>query len=92
MAAVELEGIAQIIDKISSKFSDPQRALELSSRAKCLAQEIRDAIQKQAIVDHPVFGEILAYEVDGFGSASVSHFHPLPFSPLSRIQCLFSPL
>ena len=33
-----------------------------------LADEVEKAISKHAVVDHPKFGKIYAYEVDGFGN------------------------
>ena len=33
-----------------------------------LANEVETALQKYAIVDHPKYGKIYAYEVDGYGS------------------------
>jgi len=33
-----------------------------------LATEVHDALQKYAIAQHPVYGRVLAYEVDGFGN------------------------
>lgn len=41
---------------------------ELAKECKDLADEVEKAIRKHAIVKHPVFGKIYAYEVDGFGS------------------------
>ncbi|MGL5617190.1 MAG: glycoside hydrolase family 125 protein [Sarcina sp.] len=41
---------------------------ELSKKAKSLKVEIDDAIQKHAIVYKEGFGNIYAYEVDGFGN------------------------
>ena len=34
-----------------------------------LAKEVEEAIQKHAIVNHPKYGKIYAFEIDGFGSA-----------------------
>jgi uncharacterized protein len=35
---------------------------------KVLANEVHVALQKYAMFQHPVFGKVLAYEVDGFGN------------------------
>ena len=40
----------------------------LSKRARDLEQMIRKGIEEYAIVDHPVFGKVFAYEVDGLGN------------------------
>jgi meiotically up-regulated gene 157 (Mug157) protein len=33
-----------------------------------LANEVDAALQKHAVIDHPDYGKIYAYEVNGFGS------------------------
>jgi hypothetical protein len=40
---------------------------ELAHECNLLAQQITDGLANYAIVNHPQFGQILAYEVDGFG-------------------------
>lgn len=35
---------------------------------KALANEVQAALQKYATAQHPVYGKVLAYEVDGFGN------------------------
>jgi uncharacterized protein len=41
--------------------------VKLFARAAKLRQEIDDGIQAYGVIDHPQFGRIYAYEVDGFG-------------------------
>lgn len=41
----------------------------LASDLLALAKEVEDAIQKYAVVNHPKYGKIYAFEIDGFGSA-----------------------
>lgn len=41
---------------------------KLAERCISLADEISSALKQYAIIEHPVFGEIYAYEVDGFGN------------------------
>ncbi len=41
---------------------------ELAAQARQLAEEIQQGIDKHAIVEHPEFGRIYAYETDGFGN------------------------
>ena len=43
--------------------------LQFAKECSDLAQEVDDAIKKHGIVNHPVGGEIYAFEVDGFGNA-----------------------
>jgi meiotically up-regulated gene 157 (Mug157) protein len=35
---------------------------------EAMAVEVHNALQKYAMVQHPVYGKVLAYEVDGFGN------------------------
>jgi uncharacterized protein len=41
----------------------------LADKLTALATEVDGALQKYAIKDHPEFGKMFAFEVDGFGSA-----------------------
>lgn len=43
----------------------------LASNLEKLAQEVEAALKKYAIVNHPAFGNMYAYEVNGFGSYSL---------------------
>ena len=40
---------------------------KLATELRALASEVETALQKYAIVDHPKYGKIYAFEVDGFG-------------------------
>jgi meiotically up-regulated gene 157 (Mug157) protein len=60
MAATELADVSDLLRAVKQN--------ELASRAEKMADEIRAAVAKHAIVQHPKFGPILAYEVDGYGS------------------------
>lgn len=40
---------------------------ELAKEIEALRAEIKEGIEKYAIVEHPVYGKIYAYEVDGLG-------------------------
>ena len=42
------------------------------SRPIALSDEVRRALQEYAVVNHPQYGKIYAFEVDGFGSAYLS--------------------
>lgn len=64
MAVVELEHLAEMMTTI---FSDPA----LSARALQLRSEIEAGINQHAILEHPEFGKIYAYEVDGLGNALI---------------------
>ncbi len=62
-AVVSLNQLADISLKITedNKFAD---------ECKLLAKEVDEAIKKYAIVEHPKYGEVYAFEVDGFGNAT----------------------
>ena len=44
---------------------------ELADECTALADEVAAALQKYAVVEHPEFGKIYAFEVGGFGSAQL---------------------
>lgn len=43
----------------------------LALRVEQLADDIKAGIYKHGVYDHPVFGKVFAYEVDGYGSVSI---------------------
>ena len=60
-AFVELGHIAEMAEKI---YEDK----ELAEKAKKLAGEIREGLEKFAVVEHKDLGKVYAYEVDGLGN------------------------
>ena len=58
-----------ILRKAAEILSEVNSAPELASRCTILADEVSSALASYAVVQHPVFGPIYAYEVDGFGNA-----------------------
>lgn len=60
-AVVSLTQAATMMEEIAK---DNKTARELRD----LSQEVEQALQDFAIVEHPEYGKIYAYEVDGFGS------------------------
>jgi meiotically up-regulated gene 157 (Mug157) protein len=60
-AVVSLTQLAEMLTEI---HGDTRMAGECSA----LATEVRDALNLHARVEHPVHGEVWAYEVDGFGN------------------------
>ena len=61
-AVTSLRKAAEILESVNS---DASRAAE----CRALADEVEEALRKYAIVRHPKYGKIYAYEVDGFGNA-----------------------
>jgi len=58
---------------------------DLAGRCEALAGEVEEAVSKYAIVEHPEFGKVYAFEVDGYGGqvfmddANVPSLLALPF-------------
>jgi meiotically up-regulated gene 157 (Mug157) protein len=63
-AVVSLKQAAVMIKQI---FNDA----ELYEKLNMLASEVEQALQKHGIVNHPSFGKIYAFEVDGFGNSNL---------------------
>ncbi len=61
MAVTSLRKGAEILREVNHEA-------ELSSSFSALADEVEAALKKYAVVKHPKYGKIYAYEVDGFGS------------------------
>ena len=61
MAVTSLRKAAEILTAVNH---DAARAQQCSA----LANEVEQALKKYAVVDHPKYGKIYAYEVDGYGS------------------------
>jgi meiotically up-regulated gene 157 (Mug157) protein len=59
--------------------------IDLAERCEVLANEVEEAVDKYAVINHPEFGQIYAYEVDGYGNyvcmddANVPNLLALPF-------------
>lgn len=63
-AVTSLRQMAEISNKITGDKTFAEKCL-------ALAKEVGDAIQKYAIVNHPKYGKVYAFEVDGFGNAAL---------------------
>ena len=57
-----LRQAAEILSKVNHEPA-------LAARCTDLAREVSDALARHAVVQHPEFGPVYAYEVDGFGNA-----------------------
>ncbi|MBF0647848.1 glycoside hydrolase family 125 protein [Dysgonomonas sp. GY75] len=64
MAVTTLRRAAEILVSVN-KNSD------LAGQCKALADEVETALEKYAVYEHPKYGPIYAYEVDGFGNYSL---------------------
>ena len=61
MAVNSLRKASEILVKVNGRN-------DLSSECTSLADEVETALHKYAVYDHPKYGKIYAYEVDGFGN------------------------
>ena len=58
-----------ILRKAATILSEVNHEAGLSARCTALADEVEAALKQYAVVNHPQFGPIYAFEVDGFGNA-----------------------
>ena len=61
MAASSLRKAAEILADVNNDYS-------MAGECMSLALEVEMALKEHAVYEHPEFGKIYAYEVDGFGS------------------------
>ncbi|MGI6222370.1 MAG: glycoside hydrolase family 125 protein [Prevotella sp.] len=61
MAVTSLRKAAEILTTVNHEE-------QLARECTQLADEVSKALKEYAVYDHPVFGKIYAYEVDGFGN------------------------
>ena len=61
MAVNSLRKAAEILEDVNGETALAQECITL-------AAEVEQALKEHAVVEHPEFGKIYAYEVDGFGS------------------------
>lgn len=62
MAVSALRKASQILSAVNGQG-------ELAAECDALADEVESALEEYAVVDHPKYGPIYAFEVDGFGNA-----------------------
>lgn len=60
-AVTSLRKAAEILDRVNGDK-------KLAGECTALADEVETALREYAVVDHPVYGKIYAFEVDGFGN------------------------
>ncbi len=61
MAVSSLRKAADILNQVNHNT-------KLAKECNLLADEVESALRKYAVVEHPKYGKIYAFEVDGFGS------------------------
>lgn len=60
-AVVSLQQLAEMFNSIFKEAS-------FANECTAMAIEVRTALQQYAVVTHPVFGKVYAYEINGYGS------------------------
>lgn len=63
-AVTSLKQMAEISTKVTKDET-------FAKTCSALADEVEAAVRKYAIVDHPKYGKVYAFEVDGFGNAAL---------------------
>ena len=63
-AVISLRQMAILLDKLRDNAN-------LAAQATALADEVESALQQHATQQHPEFGDIYAYEIDGLGGVSL---------------------
>ncbi len=57
-----------VLNKAAEILITVNKRSDLAAQCTALANEVQQALQKYAIYDHPKYGKMYAYEVDGFGN------------------------
>jgi len=57
-----------ILRKAAEILTEVNHAEAMANDCRKLAEEVEAALQEYAIVEHPMYGKVYAFEVDGFGS------------------------
>ena len=58
-----------VLNKAAEILNTVNKRADLSKECSDLANEVQDALKKNAVVNHPKYGPVYAFEVDGFGNA-----------------------
>lgn len=66
MFSAYLASTAEIMGQLNTGNS-----AELAQKMSSLSSSLREAIEAHGTINHPKFGKIYAFEVDGFGSANI---------------------
>ena len=58
-----------VLRKAATILNDINKEYGLASDCRRMATQVEEALQKYAVVEHPKYGKIYAFEVDGYGSS-----------------------
>ncbi len=56
-----------VLRKAAAILSEVNHADSLANECRQLAEEVEKALQEYAVADHPKYGKVYAFEVDGYG-------------------------
>jgi meiotically up-regulated gene 157 (Mug157) protein len=62
---------SRYLESASTIMGNIGNQTNVADHMRKFAGQIRDAINKYGIVNDPVYGEVYAFEVDGFGSGKL---------------------
>ena len=66
--SVELGHLSTILRKLRQPHSHSADVIvSLAEKARAISHGIANGIKTHAIVEHPIFGQVYAYEIDGYG-------------------------
>jgi meiotically up-regulated gene 157 (Mug157) protein len=66
--SVELGRISNIFKKLKKfEYITREAAANLAATTKELSESIADGIKRHAIFDHAIYGQVYAFEIDGYG-------------------------
>lgn len=80
--------LRQLAEMFTAIYKDQATASEMSA----LADEVETALKKYAVAEHPIYGKVYAYEVNGFGSynlmddANVPSLLSLPYLGAVKVE------
>jgi len=81
-AVTSLRQIAEISTKVTKDTA-------FAVKCTAMAKEVEDAVRKYGIVNHPKYGKVYAFEVDGFGNAALMDDSNVPsLLALPYLGCL----
>ena len=58
-----------VLRKAAEILNDVNKEYGIASDCRRMATQVEEALEKYAVVEHPKYGKIYAFEVDGYGSA-----------------------
>ncbi|KAI8346384.1 meiotically up-regulated gene 157 protein [Choanephora cucurbitarum] len=70
MLSVELGHLSQLL-LLSSASRNNSKIQDMVVESSRLSKTIREAIYKYGLINHPTYGQVFAYEVDGYGSSLI---------------------